>query len=390
MGLVEGIEHEVGGYPAFSDEELARRRARVRDAMREDGIEALLAYGTSFMHNEVQWLSGFPVSWEAILVFALEGDSTLRIEFYNHIPNARLLARDTDVQWLTLDPGAAIAEDLAARGLGGGRIGFAGPWTVARHGAVRAALPKAEAVDFNPRMGPMRLTKSDEELAFIRYAAQLTDASMEALERDARPGMTEHELAAVVQGAYLGRGGRNIIHFLGATPMEDPSMCVPRQHQMWRPLQVGDVMLTEITAHFYGYMGQSLRPYAIGTPPTEEYRRMYDVAVEAFDRVTDVLRPGATISEVLDQGDFIHDEGFIIHDDILHGFNASWTPILWTRQMRPEPPLFEFVEGMTVVVQPAIATEDRSRGVQVGEMVRIGADGAERLHSYPMRFVECG
>lgn len=384
------MEHEVGRYPAFSDAELDRRRRAVRDVMREEGVEALLVYGTWAAHNEVQWLSAFPVSWEAILVFFTEGDSTLLIQFYNHLPNAERIARETTVHWMTLDPGAAVAETLAERGLGKGRVGFAGPWTVGRHDAVRAALPDTATVDLTARLGAMRLIKSDEEMAWIRYAAELSDAAIEALEREAKPGMTEHELAAVVQGAYLGRGGRNVIHFLGATPMADPSMCVPRQHQTWRALEPGDVMLTEISAHFYGYMGQILRPFAIAAPPTDGYRRMYDVAVEAFDRVAGVLRPGTTISEVLDEADFIHEEGFIIHDDLLHGFNASWTPILWTRQMRPEPPHFEFVEGMNVVIQPAIASEDRTRGVQVGEMVRIGATGIERLHRYPMRFIECG
>ena len=391
MSSVEAAIHEVGGYPAFSDEELARRRAMVRDAMREQGLDALVLYGTWAAHHEVHWLSGFPVSWEAVLVFALEGDSTLLIQFYNHLPNARAMARECEVEWMTLDVGAAVAESLSARGLAEGRIGFGGPFTVARHDAIRAALPKAETVDFSQQMVGMRLVKSAEEIAWIRRGAQFSDAAIEALEREARPGMTEHELAAVVQNAYYAQGGRTIIHFLGATSMADPSMCVPRQHQTDRELQRGDVILTELSAHFHGYTGQTLRPFAVGSPPTDEYRHMYDVAVEAFDRVTGVLRAGVTISEVLDQADFIHDEGFIIHDDILHGLNGgSWMPILWTRRMRPEPPPFAFVEGMTVVVQPAIATEDRSRGVQVGELLHITADGVERLHRYPMRFIECG
>lgn len=381
----------AGAYPRFSDHELARRRATVRDAMREQNLDALLVYGTWAAHNEVQYLSGFPVSWEAVLVFPLEGEPTLLIQFYNHIPNARALAPDCRVEWMTADVGGAVADSLAARGLTSGRIGFAGPFTVARHEAIRAALPKAQTVDFSGEMTALRLTKSAEELAWIRRGAEFSDAAIEALEHEARPGMTEHELAAIVQSAYLGRGGRNVIHFLGATPMAEPAMCVPRQHQTERRLESGDVILTEISAHYYGYMGQILRPFAVGTAPTAEYRRMYDVAVEAFERVTGVLRPGATIGDVLDQGDFIHEQGFIIHDDLLHGLNGgNWMPMLWTRQMRPEPPPFSFVEDMTVVVQPAIATKDRTRGVQVGELLRITADGVERLHRYPMRFIQCG
>ena len=378
-------------YPRFSDAELARRRAAVREAMGEQGVSALVVYGSWAAHNEVQYLSGFPVSWEAVLVFAMEGDSTLLIQFYNHLPNARAMARECDVQWMTLDLGERVRQALAERGLDEGRIGYAGPWPVQRLAPVQAALPKAEVVDFGGPLMGMRLVKSAEELDWIRRGAELSDAAIEALEREARPGMTEHELAAVVQGAYLGQGGRNVIHFLGATPMADPSMCVPRQHQTHRPLETGDVMLTEISAHFYGYMGQTLRPFAIGAPPTDEYRRMYDVAVEAYDRVCGVLRAGATVEDVLDVGDWIHEQGFLIHDDLLHGINGgNWTPIVWTRKQRPGAPAFTFVEGMTVVVQPAVITEDASRGVQVGELLHVTADGVERLHRYPMRFIECG
>lgn len=379
-------------YPGFSEEELARRRASVRRAMEEAELSALLLYGTWAAHDEVQYLSDFAVSWEAALIFPLEGDPTLLVEFFNHLPNARAMARVDDVRWLGADAGETIAEDLGRRSLAEGRVGFAGPISLRRFEQIRKRLPKADLVDFSAQMIEMRLHKSAEELAFIRKGAAFCDLAIEALEREVQPGMVEHDLARIVQSAYLGRGGRNVIHFMGTTPMRKPSLPVPAQHQSNRRIEKGDVLITEISAHYHGYMGQIHRPFAIGEPPIDRYRRMYEVATEAFDRVCAVIRPGASTDEVLDQAEYIHEQGFTIQDSLLHGLNGgNWLPHLWTRRTTlPSSAPMTFEESMTIVVQPAIVTPDGAAGVQVGELLHVTAEGVERMHRYPMRFVECG
>jgi hypothetical protein len=122
---------------------------------------------------------------------------------------------------------------------------------------------------------------------------------MEALEREVRPGIAEYELAAIVEGAYLPLDGHTHIPYMGTTPMQNPSLCVPPQIQSDRVLQVGDVLITEISAQYDGYPGQIRRPFSIGEPPTETYRRMYDLAVRAFERVAAVIRHSATVEEVV-------------------------------------------------------------------------------------------
>ena len=71
--------------------------------------------------------------------------------------------------------------------------------------------------------------KSAEELAWLRRAAELTDLSCAALRDGATPGHTEHELVALVEGAYLPLGGANYIHYFSITSMASPEQCVPAQ-----------------------------------------------------------------------------------------------------------------------------------------------------------------
>jgi Xaa-Pro aminopeptidase len=379
-------------HPRFSDAELARRHAAVRGMMAEDGLDALLVYGTASGFSEVQYLSDFRTVREAYLVLPAEGEPTLLVQYFNHVPYARRRARVADVRWAGPQDLSTLVAHLVERGLGERRIGLVGglPWQ--QYAALRAGLPQAQLSDATAKFQRLRLIKSEEELVFLRRGAALSDLAMEALERDVRPGIAEYELAAIVEGAYLPLGGHTHIHYMGTTPMREPSVCVPAQIQSDRVLQAGDVLITEISAQYDGYPGQILRSFSIGEPPTADYQRMHDLAVRVFERVAGVVRPGATVEEVLDAADEIHTAGYTICDDLLHGFGGGYfVPHVRTKQTGgTRNPGFVFAENMTIVIQPNVITPDERMGVQVGELLRVTRTGVESLHHYPMRFTRCG
>jgi Xaa-Pro dipeptidase len=384
--------NDINLYPCFSASELANRYVRVRALMQEAGISALILHGTAGSHQEIQFLSNFLVTREAMLVFPQDGEPTMFVQYYNHLPNARRVSSIEDLCWGGSDIATTTAINVQERGLAQGQIGIIGTIPLKHYETIRKVLPGATFVDFAPEMQQLRLIKSDEEIMFLRKGAEFSDLAIEALEREARPGITEHELAAIVESAYLGLGGKNHIHYMATTPMHNPTVCVPAQQQSNRRLEKGDVLITEISAYYHGYPGQILRPFAIGVQPTPEYQRMYDVAVGVYRDIAEVIRDGATINEVLDVAEYIHTAGFTIYDDLLHGFGGGYLPpILRTRRTSTKPPQpFIFRENMTIVIQPNVITMDERMGVQVGELVRVTRDGIESLHHYPMRFIQCG
>ncbi|HEY7973853.1 MAG TPA: M24 family metallopeptidase, partial [Ktedonobacterales bacterium] len=313
-------------YPGFSDAEFARRYTTVRALMASAGLDALVVYGTPVAFNEVQYLSNFRVTREAYLVFPLAGDPTLFLQYFNHLPYARQVASVGDVRWGGASSVATVADHLRERALAGGRIGLVGAIPFQAYLTLQRELPGATLVDFTSEMQRLRLVKSAEELAFLRRGAELSDLAIAALEREARPGLTEHALAAIVEGAYLAAGGQNSIHYMATTPMRDPSVCVPAQAQSDRVIERGDVLISEISAQYHGYPGQIQRPFAIGEAPTPAYQRLYEVAVEAFDRIAAVIHAGATVEDVLDAAESIHAAGFTIYDDLLHGLGGGYLP----------------------------------------------------------------
>jgi Xaa-Pro aminopeptidase len=378
--------------PRFSDGELARRHNAVRGMMAEHGLDALVVYGAVGSFSEVHYLTDFRTAREAYLLMPAQGDPTLFVQYFNHVPYARRRARVADVRWAGAQGISTLVAHLSDLGLNTGRVGLVGalPWQQYR--ALYAELPHADFLDASIPFQHLRLIKSEEELIFLRRGAELSDLAMEALEREARSGIAEYELAAIVEGAYLPLGGQTHIHYMATTSMRNPDLCVPAQFQSDRILQAGDVLITEISAQFDGYSGQILRPFSIGEPPSANYQRMYDLAVRVFERIAAVVRHGALVESVLDAAEEIATEGYTICDDLLHGFGGGYfAPLVRTRQTGgTRHPGLVFAEDMPVVSQPNVITLDERRGVQVGELVRVPATGVERLHHYPMRFTQCG
>ena len=351
-------------------------------------IDCLLIYGAG-RAADVQYLSNWPGTREAFLVVRRDGEQTLLVQFNNHVAAARRVAVTRDVRWAGSESGAVV--DVLARGAYA-RIGLVGavPWvTVAK---LRQRSPTTDIVDATAELRAARCVASHEEIAFLTEAARSTDLAMVALEHEVRPGLRENELAGIVERAIAGGGGTPGIHFMATTPMRAPVVGVPSQIQSSRVIERGDVLITEITAHHWGYGGQIHRAYAIGDDPTADYLRMHDAAVEAYERICGVLRDGATVAEVLDAAEVLHLRGYTIHDDLLHGTDQL-PPVLQTRRTArgPQPESFVFRENMVVVVQPNLVTDERgTMGLQVGETVRVAKEGIERLHRYPMRFIRCG
>jgi Xaa-Pro dipeptidase len=228
----------------------------------------------------------------------------------------------------------------------------------------------------------LRMIKSEEELDWLRIGAAMSDAGLAALLAGTRPGLTERELGALVESAYIKHGGTTMIHYIGVTSMAKPHIYVPPQHHSPRKVKKGDMAFCELSAFWWDYAGQVLRTFTIGAEATPLYRDLYDTAEAAFDAVTKVARHGATMQEILDATGVIEKNGFTICDDLMHGFGGGYfQPIIGSKsRMAGKLPDMTLEENMTVVVQPNVTTKELTAGVQVGELIRVTRTGFERLH----------
>jgi Xaa-Pro dipeptidase len=370
-------------FGRFSDQEFLRRRQALTNVAAQHDCDAIVLCGEERTGTGVGWLTGWPTSARAFALFAPGERDVLFIEHYNHVPNARQIARDADVRWAERRGAAPVSEELNRRGAK--RVGIIGVlnWLHARQ------LGEFELVDLSADYSWLRMRKSDEEIDWMRIGAAFSDLGLEALLRHGKTGMTERELGALVERDYHALGGATVIHFIGRNNMANPTSCVPPQHHSTQRLSVADMMFVEFSGTFWDYPGQVLRTIAVGAEPTPLFQRLHDTAEAAFNAITKVLKAGVSAQEIVDATDLIGEAGYSIYDDIVHGFGGGyWPPVLGTKT-RPSGPVpdLRLETNMTIVVQPNVITPDERAGVQLGEMVRITDTGFERMHRAPWGFL---
>lgn len=384
-------------YPRFSAGEMARRWGAVAAVLEDAEVDALVAYGADRSGATVQWLTQWPVTREALVLWrpgtmaapvaspgaAPAGElPILLVQFANHVDNARRLAPGFDVRWggsSTLD---SLIELLTVRHVGSQRVGVVGALPASAVEPLQAA--GNELVFLNGAVGRLRLVKSPEELEWVRRGAALTDLAVGALADGAEVGMAEAELGALVASAEYRAGGTSQIHYFAVTSMEAPTVRVPAQWPSDRRLRPGDVLACEVSANWWGYPGQLLRTFTVADEPTLRYGELHRVAQAAFDAVLDRVRPGTTGAELAEAASVIEAAGFAACDDVVHGFVGGYLPPIIPGAGRPAlHGTFVLEANMTLVVQPNVVTAASGAGVQTGELVAVTSGGHERLHRFP-------
>ena len=396
-------------WARFSPPEMERRWALARDLMDAEGVDALVMFGNSGVnrHNQanVFWLTNHLDMHHCYLVAPRDTsiEPALYVGLTNHVPNARQVSDVPLIEWGGYVPAATVAERLRAIGLDRGRVGLVGVNATFDMGmpyqhvdALRRALPDVETVEVTRAFAALRSVKSEEEVEWLRRAAAYTDRTIEALSAEVRPGIPEYALLGIIEGAYRSDGGLPHIAFVRSMPMDEPDGCVPAQNPSDRTIREGDVIITEISASYWGYTGQIHRPVFVGREPTSEWQRMFDVALDAYRGMADVIHHGATEADVIRAASVIGERGYDIYDDLIHGYGVDIHPPVIDRSCSrywpwddssPAPQGRRFERNMAIVIQPNPITLDERMGLQLGALTIVTDEGARSLHEVPFEAV---
>lgn len=368
-------------FPAFSRAEMERRGQLLEDLIERQALDALMIAESMRAGTATGWVTGWPVTAEAVTVIVPNTPRRMYVQHYNHLTLAARIAFDTQVSW---GKRSGVMEAAGAlKGEGVKRLGVIGRLAPAQCAALNDQF---QVVDANREYTRVRLVKSDEEIRWLRLGAAFTDLGITSLAERALPGNTERELGALVEAPYVPYGATNAIHYFLATSMAAPEGAVPRQFASSRKLARGDVLATEISADYWGYTGQVLRTFFVGAEPSPLYRELHAVAEATVDAVLSQIRPGAPATGLTDASALIEDAGFTTIDDLVHGYGGGYLPPVLGSRSRPaagSAPDLTLEAGMTLVVQPNVVTADGSAGVQTGHLVLVTEGGAEALQAFP-------
>ena len=93
--------------------------------MQKHDVDHLLIVTDHRAGNAPQWVTGWPGTVEAYVVFKPGERMTMHVEWFNHFPLAKRIARDVDVHWGEHRGIQKTVEELKRRGAK--RVGLIGP-----------------------------------------------------------------------------------------------------------------------------------------------------------------------------------------------------------------------------------------------------------------------
>ena len=362
--------------------EVAGRYARLRAAMAEHGIDALLVSGNEYSGFEgaVRYVSGFrivhryayvllPASGEPIAIFPSE---------------ARWVGDHAD-GWIAdpvfaEHPGAWIRDRV--RELGVARLGVYGlDYVMAVRDYRALAGGPFELVDFDVAFDVARAVKSEQELELVRESMAINEAGFWAVHEAFEPGRTQAELMAAAEEVFVRMGtGRQTMDMVLSGPA---GACTPefRIPDPDAPIAADDLLLYSLeVAGPGGHWVEFSRPLTRGTV-SPETRRMLEAYDEYFAATATTMRAGATAHDVHRAVSApFHDRGFPLGHVTGHSIGMT---------MIEHPRIGEGVdvvlaEGMVFSMHPHAIADGARACMYMQDTWVVGANGATPLSSVPL------
>ncbi len=275
-------------------------------------------------------------------------------------------------------------------------------------------FPDAAFVDASEQIRMLRMVKSPYEVDQIRAAARMLDLAFHEIPGWMRPGVTELEISARLEGFLRLQGhqgitrmrglnhelaygtissGRTATHpscFPGPVGFRGLYPAVPIGAGR-KEISHGDSVMVDIVGGYGGYIADQTRTFAIGEIPSD-MREAHNFALAVIREIESMLRPGVLCKQVYRRALELVKEspyagGFMGAGEnqvrfVGHGVGLELDdlPVLAAGFDLP------LEQGMVVAVEPKIFFPERG-GVGVENTYAISADGFENLTPFPEELI---
>ena len=381
------------GAPAplpFSDCEYERRLVNLREAMADNGLDAVLltsmhniAYHTGFLFCSFGRAYGCIVTPDRM--------TTLSANIDGGQPGRRCFGENliyTD--WQRDNYWQATAHLIGKAG----RIGVEHDhMSVAAAGALNDALPGVATVNIADITARGRMVKSAEEIALIREGARIADLGGEAIRAAIRPGAREIDIAMA---------GRDAMEQEIAAAFPESEI---RDTWVWfqsglntdgahnpvttRALVPGDILSLNTFPMISGYYTALERTLFLGGPDTESLR-IWQANVEAHELGLSLIRPGNSCAAICAEINRLFAErGLLQYRSFGYGHSFGVLSHYYGREAGLE--LREDIDtvlepGMVVSMEPMLWIPEGlpgAGGYREHDILIVGEDGAENITGFP-------
>ena len=161
---------------------------------------------------------------------------------------------------------------------------------------LRERCPMTKLLDLSPVLDEMRLIKSEQELALLRKAGQLSALGVVEAMRCTKPGVVEYQLDALMRYHYLVNGARDAGY--RAIIAGGENAWYGHYSANNRPLQDGDLVLVDCAPDYHYYTSDIGRMWPVNGTYSPVQRELYGFMVAYHKVLLRLIRPGVTGEQI--------------------------------------------------------------------------------------------
>ncbi|WP_150294875.1 aminopeptidase P family protein [Sphingobium estronivorans] len=249
------------------------------------------------------------------------------------------------------------------------------------YGKVMQRVPGVSLKDESGLLPALRIVKEPRELDLMRKAEAATARGHIAAMKQARPGMTEKQVKAILEDAFRAGGGEGLAYdSIVATGRNAASL-----HYTGGSGVIGanDLILIDAAASVGGYACDVTRTFPASGRFTAEQRAAYELVLAAQAAAVAKLKAGVYYEDLVEAAkDVFRNAGRV--DDFTHGLgHLVGLDVHDVGDMSKPLPA-----GAVITVEPGLYVQSANVGIRIEDLYLIKQNGSERLSEGIPRTVE--
>ena len=281
----------------LSPKEKESRFRAVRRQMAEQGVDALIARGSSAVRGDgaaFRYLTDFPnINIPLVLIFFRDAGEApiLLVESRFQAMRAEKTSWAGDIR-LSNNFFQSLTEVLKEKKLDQAAIGIDGlhnfPFLWGQR--IEEMFPGVTLTEFGPALKKLRAYRTPEEVKLVRKSAALVDRAFIEGIKSIKPGKTEWEVMARMDYLLKSQGVEKTFNIISQGPKVDAY--VPSAQKIKKQ----GMVFTELTANYGGFWTQLARAVSLGKPDSK-LEKLHQGAARAIKEALPYLKPGNRVSQ---------------------------------------------------------------------------------------------
>jgi Xaa-Pro aminopeptidase len=250
---------------------------------------------------------------------------------------------------------------------------------------IKNKYPQIIIKNSSNKIAPLRMIKSDQEIAEMKKAIEITIDGVKSLMKNVKSGMREYELEAYFDFECKTKGVKDLAFRTIAASGKNATILHYVENNS--ELKDGDLILFDLGAQWNLYNADITRVFPISGKFTDRQKEVYEAVLRVNKEVIEKIKPGVDSKELNTWSrDLIAEEciklGLIKEKEEVSKY--YWHSIghnlgLDTHDLGIHGREFTFIEGMVFTVEPGIYIGEEGIGIRIEDDILVTKTGCEVL-----------